>query len=171
MAAEQGQAPLPMLTTDGDGPGDEERQLSWPTSRRGASICYSLRRHLSAYWLATDVTGGAEAPIERLIAPALGILFVAAACSQPADVASENLSTAADNFELDRRIVFYNGITDTYMLEIEGRCSLGNDDGPTKLTVTCKTGDDEYKKHFLGLSDNVTYFVEQLEGAEVSEYH
>ena len=37
-----------------------------------------------------------------------------------------------------------------------------------RMTVTCKTGADEYKKHFLGKSDNVTWFAEQLEGANVS---
>ena len=40
-----------------------------------------------------------------------------------------------------------------------------------KLNVTCKTGDKEDKKHFLGLSDNVTFFAEQMEGANVSPYH
>lgn len=89
-------------------------------------------------------------------------------CSSDADVASKNLSNAADNFEIVRRIVFYNGITDTYMLTIEGYCSLGNNDSAGQLTVTCKTGPTEYKKHFLGLSDNVTYFVEQLESKGVS---
>ena len=93
-----------------------------------------------------------------------------AACNE-ADVASQNLSTAADNFQINRRIVFYNGITDTYMLTIEGLCSLGNTDRDGQLTVTCKTGPTAYKKHFLGLSDNVTYFVEQLEAANVSAYH
>lgn len=88
-----------------------------------------------------------------------------------ADLASENLSKAADMFEITRRVVFYNGITDSYMLTIEGRCSLGNNDSAGQLTVTCKTGDAAYKKHFLGLSDNVTYFVEQLESANVSAYH
>lgn len=85
-------------------------------------------------------------------------------------VASRNLSTAADNFEITRRIVFYNGITGTYMLSIEGRCSFdaGN---ARKLDVTCKTGPRDYKKHSLGLSDNVTYFSEQLVGADVSVYH
>lgn len=69
-------------------------------------------------------------------------------------------------------VVFYNGITDTYLLTIEGRCSLGNaDDRSQQVTVTCKTGEDEYKKHFLGLSDNVTYFAEQVESAKVSAYH
>lgn len=92
-------------------------------------------------------------------------------CSRPADVASRNLSEAADRFEIQRRIVFYNGITDSYMLTLEGLCSLGNYDGHGQLSVTCKTSPTEFKKHFLGLSDNVTYFVEQLEEAKVDTYH
>ncbi|MGN0100735.1 MAG: hypothetical protein ACI39C_07330 [Dietzia sp.] len=88
------------------------------------------------------------------------------ACSTDADVASENLSKAADQFEIDRRIVFYNGITDAYMLTIEGKCSIHHADA--QLEVTCKTGPDEFKKHFLGLSDNVTYIAEHLEGTTAS---
>ena len=90
-------------------------------------------------------------------------------CSRDAQVASHNLSKAADMFQLNRRVVFFNGITDTYMLTIEGRCSI-KEDGD-QLEVTCKTGEGIFKKHFLGLSDNVTYFVEQLEPASVSVYH
>lgn len=93
-----------------------------------------------------------------------------AGCAQPADVASRNLSIDADNFRIERRIVFYNGITDSYMLTIEGKCALGNQDSYGELTVTCKTGPDSYKKHFLGLSDNVTYFVEQIESKGVNTY-
>lgn len=93
------------------------------------------------------------------------------ACESEADVASYNVSKAADQFEITRRVIFYNGITDSYMLTIEGRCSLGNYDPDSELTVTCKTGPSTYKKHFLGLSDNVTYFVEQLEPAQVDVYH
>jgi hypothetical protein len=85
-----------------------------------------------------------------------------------ADVASRNLSTAADNFEIVRRIVFYNGISGEYILTVEGLCSLGNNDPVGKLSVTCKTGPTSYKKHFLGLSDNVTFFAEQLEGTAAS---
>ncbi|MBX9150067.1 beta-sandwich lipoprotein [Rhodococcus qingshengii] len=91
-----------------------------------------------------------------------------AGCSTDAEVASKNLSKAADQFEIDRRIVFFNGITDKYLLTIEGRCSIEPDGG--KLDVTCKTAGG-FKKHFLGLSDNVSYFVEQLEGASVSTDH
>lgn len=55
------------------------------------------------------------------------------------------------------------------MLTIEGRCSI--EDQNAQLEVTCKTGQNEFKKHFLGLSDNVTYFVEQLENVNVSVYN
>lgn len=99
---------------------------------------------------------------------AIVMAFGLVACDTDADVASRNLSKEADQFQITRRIVFYNGITDSYMLTIEGLCSLGNFDSSDELTVTCKTGENEYKKHFLGLSDNVTYFVEQLEAATVS---
>lgn len=88
-----------------------------------------------------------------------------------ADVASRNLSNAADNFEINRRIVFYNGVTGEYILILEGLCSLGNNDTTKRLSVTCKTGPAAYKKHFLGLSDNVTFFAEQIEQATASVYH
>jgi hypothetical protein len=104
----------------------------------------------------------------------LGVLLIGAllmGCQKEADIASKNLSVAADQFEIERRIVFYNGITDTYMLTIEGKCALGNNDSQGEVTVTCKTGPGEYKKHFLGLSDNVTYFAEQLGSKPVDVYH
>lgn len=97
--------------------------------------------------------------------------FIVSACSgADADIASRNLSKAADMFEVNRRIVFYNGITGDYILTIEGLCSLGNFDSSGELTVTCKVGEEQYKKHFLGLSDNVTYFAEQLEALPVNVY-
>ena len=99
-----------------------------------------------------------------------GLALGLAACSD-ADIASQNLSTAADNFEIQRRIVFYNGITGDYMLTLEGLCSLGNYDKDRELSVTCKTGPGQYKKHFLGLSDNVTYFAEQVDPANANAYH
>lgn len=100
----------------------------------------------------------------------LMVVFVLAGCATDASVASQNLSHEADMFQLNRRIVFYNGYTGEYMLSIEGRCSIKADGVDDQLEVTCKTGPDEYKKHFLGLSDNVTYFVEQLGSAQVDVY-
>ena len=92
-----------------------------------------------------------------------------AACDDDAKVASRNLSRAADQFEINRRVIFYNGITGNYILSLEGRCSIK--DQSRQLEVTCKTGPEAFKKHFLGLSDNVTYFAEQLEAKDVSVYH
>ncbi len=98
------------------------------------------------------------------------LLVGMSACQSDADVVSHNLSKAADQFEVERRIVFYNGITGEYMLTIEGKCAMGNYDDPGELTVTCLVGPNEYKKHFLGLSDNVTYFVEQVDGEYADPY-
>jgi hypothetical protein len=97
-------------------------------------------------------------------------IAILAGCTD-ADVASRNLSKAADQFEVNRRVVFYNGITGSYILSVEGLCSLGNFDSQGQLSVTCKTGPSMFKKHFLGLSDNVTFFAEQLEPNAVSTYH
>lgn len=95
--------------------------------------------------------------------------FTLAACQDDATIASQNISRAADNFEVMRRVVFMNGITDEYMLEIIGACSLN--DRTTSVQVTCKNGDGEFVRHQLGLSDNVTYFAEQLEAIDVSTNH
>ena len=108
--------------------------------------------------------------MKRILFVLIVIALLLAGCAE-ADVASENVSKAADQFEIVRRIVFYNGITGEYILQIEGLCSLGNYDSAGSLSVICKTGATEYKKHFLGLSDNVTYFAEQLEPAQVGVYH
>ena len=91
------------------------------------------------------------------------------ACSSDAEVASENVSKAADNFEVNRRIVMFNGITDKYLMVIVGACSIKDEE--TQLEVICKTGPGEYKKQFLGLSDNVSYFVEQGSPIKASAYN
>ena len=98
----------------------------------------------------------------------LAAIIMITGCTD-AQIASNNLSKASDMFEVKRRIVFYNGITGEYMLVIEGLCSIE----PTneKVAVTCKTDVSEYKKHYLGLSDNVTYFAEQVESSGVDVYH
>lgn len=96
------------------------------------------------------------------------VLFVMG-CTD-AMVASKNISKAADQFEIFRRVVFYNGITGDYILTVEGYCSISVDsDGD--LAITIKTAPGEYLKHYLHLSDNVTYFSEQIQPAKVSDSH
>ena len=110
-----------------------------------------------------------------LIALGIFVILFLSGCDD-AYVVSNNLVKAADNFEIDRRIVFFNGITDKYLLEIEGKCAVfggssSSGVGYNELEVVCKVGDENYKKHLLGLSDNVAYFVEQLEPVGASAYH
>lgn len=112
---------------------------------------------------------------KRIALALVGVLALGglAGCTDSdADVASKNLSKEAEQFRVERRVVFFNGITDKYLLTIEGRCSIETADSAAagSLEVTCKVGPDAYKKSFLGLSDNVSYFVEQLEPIDVSVY-
>jgi hypothetical protein len=97
----------------------------------------------------------------------IAVLLVS--CRQESDSASYNVSVAAHNFEVNRRAVFYNGITGDYILTIEGLLSVT--ENGDRLEVIVKTGPRDYKKHYLGLSDNVTYFVEQIESVKADPYH
>jgi hypothetical protein len=92
-------------------------------------------------------------------------------CERDSQIASKNLSRAAEMFQIKRRVVFYNGITGGYMLSVEGLCAIKADRADNQLELTCKTGPESFKKHFLGLSDNVTYFVEQLNSANTDVFH
>lgn len=109
--------------------------------------------------------------VSRLAGVALVGVALAAlvGCSSDADKASENLSTAAEQFEVQRSIVGINGITDKVEFYVEGRCSV--EDEGHRLVVVCKHGDNDYRKHFVGLSDNMFYVATQLEAIDVSVYH
>lgn len=99
------------------------------------------------------------------------VAVLLAGCATEATIASQNVSTGADQFQIIRRIVFVNGITDEYLLEVQGLCSINADMADNQLEVTCKVGDGRYLKHYFGLSDNSLYFVEQMDVANVSGYH
>lgn len=102
-----------------------------------------------------------------------GALAVAglSACSSQADTASYNLSKEADNFSITREIVFYNGITDKYIAEVTGRCSIGNDNTDAQMSYTCEVAPGKYIKNFLHVSNNVTWFALQVQPANVDPYH
>lgn len=95
--------------------------------------------------------------------------LLAAGCGTDANIASRNLSRAAEQFEINRRIVFVNVMADSYILSIEGLCSI--EDRGSKVAITCKTGPGEHKKHQMGRTETVTYFSEQLNPSNVSTYH
>lgn len=97
------------------------------------------------------------------------ILLTAAGCDSDASKVSENLSTAADQFEVQRKIVGVNTRTDKYLFYVEGRCSISDEN--SKLAVTCKQGPDDYRKHYLGKATDVAWVSTQEEGIDASEYH
>lgn len=87
-----------------------------------------------------------------------------------ADDVNYNLSQAADNFEVVRKITVYNARTDMIVMEMEGLMSLSNN-STSELVVTCKTGEDEYKKNYVYLNDYVIYVVEDITGTVTDPYH
>lgn len=98
--------------------------------------------------------------------------FAFAGCSE-ADVASNNVSRQADQFQVDRRIVATNLITGDYLFMVTGKCSLGNGDTPNSHTITCKVGDQEYQKHFVEAPDgaNLVITTEQINTTHTDPYH
>jgi len=107
--------------------------------------------------------------LTKMVVAAVASAALLTGCTAESTTVDDNLTKEADSFKVLRRIVFFNGITDTYLLEIQGFCSL-TDEGH-QLEVICKVGEDAYTKDFLGLSDNVSYFAEQLDASNVDPFH
>ena len=106
--------------------------------------------------------------LAAVLALAAGLGAITACGTTDADVVNQNISKDSDNFKVNRRVSFYNGITDKVILVVEGFCSV--DISPERLTVTCKVNDG-YKRNYLLRSDNITAVVEQLDSANVSPDH
>ena len=84
-----------------------------------------------------------------------------------ADTVNKNISVEAEKFKVQRQILLVNNITDKVLFSVEGKCNIERD---AALIVTCKHDDNDYRKHYLGTADNVSYLVAQVEGVDVSEY-
>ena len=95
---------------------------------------------------------------------AIGVL-VLTGCSTDASVASQNLSKAADQFEVNRRIVAINGISGEVISVTEGNCSLEFPDS-WKAEVVCKLEDGSFIKNFIIRADNTDIYAEQINGTE-----
>lgn len=106
--------------------------------------------------------------MKKAIVAGLAGLLLLTGCSTDADTARQNLDLAAEQFEVERRIVFINGITDQYLLEVVGRCSYEPES--QQVVIICKTGAEEFWKHSMVRSDNVTVVVEQLSAAAVDDF-
>jgi hypothetical protein len=105
------------------------------------------------------------ARIKTLTAVAVVAGLTLTGCTSAADKANENLSKAAENFEVPRRIVGINGITDKPLFSVEGFCSYETEGGT--FDVICKQPDGSIERTTMHLSDNVTFVSTQMGGKKV----
>lgn len=100
---------------------------------------------------------------------AIAIITGGAGCTSDADKASENIATAAEQFEVQRTIIGQSGITDDIFLYVEGRCSF--EEAGDRIDITCKYGPDEYRKHTFLIGDQDRVGITQEQAIDVSVYH
>lgn len=106
---------------------------------------------------------------KKLIVIALLSLFLLVGCRQ-ATRASYNVSRAADEFNVTRRVAVLNMRSDEVVFEVVGRISIDTED-PERLVMVVEAEEGVYKKHFINMTEWNMYVVEDLYGAEVSTYH
>ena len=91
-------------------------------------------------------------------------------CQRESDKVSYNLSKEADSFNVVRQITVINCIQGDTLFQMTGKMSIKADTADNQLEITVEDENGSYKKHFIGLSDNVTYVVEQISNKHVSKY-
>jgi poly-beta-hydroxyalkanoate depolymerase len=108
----------------------------------------------------------------RYFAAAAVAAAALAGCGSNADTVSKNISKEAEKFNVQRRIVAINGITDKPLFMVEGKCSIEGDNlgGLKAMQVICKHGPNDYRKHYITVPDNVATVTTQIGGVSVSEY-
>ena len=99
----------------------------------------------------------------------IGVLFTFTGCSQ-ADKASHNLSQEADSFNVIRQLTVINCISNDILFQMTGKLSIQADSAEQQLEVVVEDENGLYQKHFIGISDNVTYVVEQKNYKNVDNY-
>jgi hypothetical protein len=105
-----------------------------------------------------------------LILLAVTLVITTVGCSTEAEKLSYNLSQEADNFNVARQLTVIDCITGDVLFQMTGRISIKADTADNQLEVTVEDENGNYQKHFVGLSDNVTYVVEQLRSKSVDKY-
>ena len=103
-----------------------------------------------------------------LLIVSLVLVMLLCGCQEASRV-NENITQEAENFNIYRRVTVINCIQGDVLFSVEGRMNIEDDGNQLEIIVEFEGG--QYKKHFIGLSDNVTYTVEDISGSEVSKYH
>ena len=96
-----------------------------------------------------------------LVVMAIVLAATLIACSESSRV-SHNLSKEADNFNVVRQLTVINCIEGDVLFQMTGKMSITADTTDNQLEIIVENEDGSYVKHFVGLSDNVTYVVEDL---------
>lgn len=91
-------------------------------------------------------------------------------CEREADRVSYNLSLEADNFNNARQVTVINCLQGDILFQMTGKMSIEADVDQNQLEIIVEDNEGGYKKHFIGLSDNVTYVVEDITSKDVSKY-
>lgn len=108
---------------------------------------------------------------KTLIAAILLTVLCLTGCETEAQRVSYNISQEADNFNTIRQITVINCIQGDVLFQMTGKMSITADTNDNQLEVIVEDDNGKYKKHFIGLSDNVTYVVEDITDGDVSKYH
>ena len=108
---------------------------------------------------------------KSLIAAILLTVLCLTGCVTEAQRVSYNISQEADNFNTIRQITVINCIQGDVLFQMTGKMSITADVSDNQLEVIVEDDNGKYKKHFIGLSDNVTYVVEDITDGDVSKYH
>lgn len=106
----------------------------------------------------------------RIILVAAICLLGLTGCGNEVDRVSYNLSQEADNFNDIRQITVINCLQGDVLFQMTGKMSIKADTADNQLEIVVEDENGEYKKHFIGLSDNVTYVVEDITAGEVEKY-
>lgn len=107
---------------------------------------------------------------------ALGVIILIAvslltSCDTEANRVNENITQEAENFNVYRRLVVINCIKGDVIFTMEGLMNINADRADNQLEIIVENAPGKYQKHFIGLSDNVAYTVEDISGSEVDRYH
>ena len=92
---------------------------------------------------------------------ALLMIFMLTGCETEAQRVSYNLSQQADNFNIVRQLTVIDCINGDVLFQMTGKLSIEVDSSDNQLEIIAEDG-GTYVKHFVGLSDNVSYVVEDL---------
>ena len=108
---------------------------------------------------------------KAFIAAILLTVLCLTGCETEAQRVGYNISQEADNFNTIRQITVINCIQGDVLFQMTGKMSITADTNDNQLEVIIEDDNGKYKKHFIGLSDNVTYVVEDITDGDVSKYH